>query len=140
MPSFSSEYPLASEIAMKRATIFLTALAFTFGSGIAAEQYANIPPSIKCHQKMKDRSFCKRYPNFSLRHGICNPEPEILGHIEWSRRDTIVTEQDQDGYTESYEAVEITYRPVYENGAWGKPFTRTYRKEPTLITPPVIYK
>ncbi len=126
---------------MKRATIFLTALLITFaGSARAAEQYGDIPPKWKCHYPMKDKSFCKRYPNFSLRHGICNPEPEVLGHIEWSRRDILLVEQDQDGYTENYEAVEITYRPVYENGAWGKPFKRTYRKEPMLITPPILYK
>ena len=41
---------------------------------------------------------------------------------------------------ETYEAVTITYREVYENGAWGKKFQKTYRKEPNLVTPALLAK
>ncbi len=29
---------------------------------------------------------------------------------------------------------------VYENGAWGKKFRKTYRKEPTIVTPALLAK
>jgi hypothetical protein len=51
-----------------------------------------------------------------------------------------VTERLECGNYETYEAVVITYRPVYENGAWGEKFKRTYRKEPSLVTPPILAK
>lgn len=105
-----------------------------------AEQYANIEPGLRCHYKMRDRSFCRRFPNISLRHNLCNPQPTMLGHIEWCREDVTITERDECGNFDTYEAVTITYRPVYCNGAWGKPFKRTFRKTPTLITPPLLAK
>ncbi|MEM9283446.1 MAG: hypothetical protein AAGA96_16605 [Verrucomicrobiota bacterium] len=113
---------------------------FSIGSTSSAEQYQNIAPEFRCHYKLKKRSFCERRPNFALRRGICNPPPTMLGHIEWCREDVTITERDDCGNYETYEAVVITYREVYENGAWGDKFKRTVRKEPTLITPPVIYK
>lgn len=109
-------------------------------AGEAAEQYQNIKPEWRCHFPRKDRSFCRKFPNFSLRHGICNPEPTLLGHIEWCREDVTITERDDCGNFETYEAVTITYRKVYENGAWGEKFRKTYRKEPSLVTPPVLAK
>ncbi len=125
---------------MKRAFLILISLLTCSVSVVVAEQYQNIKPEFKCHFPRKDRSFCKVFPNFSLRHNICNPSPEILGHIEWCREDVTITERDNCGNYDSYEAVVITYRPVYENGAWGEKFQRTYRKEPNIITPAVIYK
>ncbi len=123
---------------MTRPSLLLTALIVCIGTSSFAEQYQNIKPGLRCHFPRKDRSFCKVFPNFSLRHGICSPQPEVLGNIEWCREDITVTERLECGEYETYEAVVITYRPVYENGAWGKKFTRTFRKEPTLITPPVL--
>ena len=122
--------------------IFLTILASltVFGIGTTAEQYPNIMPEWKCHYSRKDRSICKVFPNFALKKGLCNPEPAMLGHIVWCQEDITVTEQDDCGEWETYEAVVITYRQVYANGAWGKKFKRTFRKEPTIVTPPVIYK
>lgn len=125
---------------MKRAPIILAALIVCFVTDAVSEQYQNIKPEWRCHYKRKDRSFCKVFPNFSLRHGICNPEPEVLGNIEWCREDITVTERLECGNYETYEAVVITYRPVYENGAWGEKFKRTYRKEPSLVTPPILAK
>ncbi|NLT70353.1 MAG: hypothetical protein GXX91_06625 [Verrucomicrobiaceae bacterium] len=123
---------------MNRSSLLLTALIVCIGTSSLAEQYQNIKPGLRCHFARKDRSFCKVFPNFSLRHGICSPQPEVLGNIEWCREDITVTERLECGEYETYEAVVITYRPVYENGAWGKKFKRTFRKEPTLITPPVL--
>ncbi|MEM7601808.1 MAG: hypothetical protein AAF357_10390 [Verrucomicrobiota bacterium] len=114
-------------------------LALTFlGTGFTtAEQYSDIEPGLKCRYARKDRSFCKMFPQFSLKHNICNPSPEVVGNIEWCREDITVTDRNECGDLETYEAVSITYRPVYCNGAWGKKFTRTYRKEPSLIVPPL---
>lgn len=123
---------------MNRSSLLLTALIVCIGTSSVAEQYQNIKPGLRCHFPRKDRSFCKVFPNFSLRHGICSPQPEVLGNIEWCREDITVTERLECGEYETYEAVVVTYRPVYENGAWGKKFQRTFRKEPTLITPPVL--
>jgi hypothetical protein len=123
---------------MKRVSILLAALIVCFGTSAIAEQYQNIKPGWRCHYPRKDRSFCKVFPQFSVRHGLCNPEPEVIGNIEWCREDITVTERLECGNYETYEAVVITYRPAYENGAWGKKFTRTYRKEPSLVTPPIL--
>ena len=98
-----------------------------------------IPPTLRCHFKRKDRSFCKTFPNFSRRHDIC--DPTLLGHIEWCREDVTITERDDCGNFETYEAVTITYRKVYENGAWGAKFRKTYRKDTFFIsTPPLLAK
>lgn len=97
-----------------------------------------IAPKWQCHYKRKDRSFCRVFPNFSRRHEIC--DPALLGHIEWCREDVTITERDDCGNYETYEAVTITYREVYENGAWGKKFQKTYRKEPSLVTPALLAK
>ena len=105
-----------------------------------AEQYSDIPPSIKCRFYAKDKSFFWRFPNFSLNNNICNPAPDCLGHIVWSEKRVTITEQDDRGNRRTYEAVTVTYRKVYENGAWGERFRRTYRKEPTLITPTDLAK
>ncbi|MEC5129629.1 hypothetical protein VSU19_22900 [Verrucomicrobiales bacterium BCK34] len=125
---------------MRRVTFAFLALTFFFGSTAFAEQYANIKPEMKCHYPRKDMSFCKVFPNFSLRHKICNPAPGELGNIEWCREDVTITERDDCGNYETYKAVVITYRPVYANGAWGKKFQRTYRKEATLVTPALVSK
>ncbi|MDF1658834.1 MAG: hypothetical protein P1U58_14560 [Verrucomicrobiales bacterium] len=113
----------------------LLALVFVLPSFAHAEQYGNIAPTLKCHYARKDRSFCKIFPQFSLKHNICRPTPEVVGNIEWCREDITITERMECGTFETYEAVTITYRPVYDNGAWGKKFSKTYRKEPTLIVP-----
>lgn len=125
-----------------------TSLLFLLAGEAAAQQPSassskpkpEIPPPWKCHYPRKDRSFCKVFPNFSLRHGICNPDPAHLGHIEWCREDVTITERDDCGNFETYEAVTITYRKVYANGAWGGKFRKTYRKEPSLVTPPLLAK
>jgi len=123
---------------------FLLFLVIAFGlvafEDSSADQYENIKPEFKCHHRKDKKGFCRRFPNIALRHNICNPQPTMLGHIEWCREDITITERDDCGNYETYEAVTITYRPVYSNGAWGKKFKRTYRKEPTLITPPVLAK
>ena len=123
---------------MKRFSLLLVALIVSFGTNSIAEQYQNIKPEWRCHYPRKDHSFCKVFPNFSLRRGIC--DPEIIGNIEWCRKDITVTERLECGNYETYEAVVVTYSPAYENGAWGKKFTRTYRKDHTLITPPILAK
>ncbi len=111
------------------------------GPSIAtAEQYANIEPGLKCRFYAKNKSFCWRFPNFSLKNNICNPAPDCLGHIVWCTEDVTITEQDSCGNWDTYEATVITYRKVYENGAWGEKFKRTVRKSPTLVTPPVLAK
>ena len=97
-----------------------------------------IAPKWQCHYKRKNRSFCHVFPNFSRRHDIC--DPTLLGHIEWCREDVTITERDDCGNYETYEAVTITYREVYENGAWGEKFRKTYRKEPSLVTPALLAK
>jgi len=107
---------------------------------IRAEQYRNIKPGLRCHHPRKERSFCRAFPNFALRRGICNPEPEMLGHIEWCREEVTITERLECGQYDTYEAVVVTYRPVYENGAWGKSFKRTYRKQPFQISVPPLAK
>ncbi|MCG8600677.1 MAG: hypothetical protein MI807_11085 [Verrucomicrobiales bacterium] len=101
------------------------------------EQYQNIKPEFKCRFKRKDMSFCKVFPHFAFKKKLCNPMPELLGHIEWCREDVTITDRDDCGNFETYEAVVITYRKVYCNGAWGDKFKRTYRKEATIITPPL---
>ena len=98
-------------------------------------QYRNIPPTILCHFKRKDWSFCKRYPNCARKLNVCDPTK--LGHIIWCTEDITVTERTECGDYETYEAVVITYREVFENGAWGDKFKRTYRKEPTIVVPPL---
>ena len=77
---------------MNRVSILIAALIVSFGVSAIAEQYDNIKPGLRCHFPRKNRSFCKTFPNFSLRHGICNPEPEGLGNIEWCREDIVVTD------------------------------------------------
>lgn len=136
---------------MRRAVPFLASL-LSLLAGLAPAQEAVVAPSTsskpkpeiappwRCHYPRKDRSFCKVFPNFSLRRGICNPDPTLLGHIEWCREDVTITERDDCGNFETYEAVTITYREVYENGAWGKKFRKTYRKEPTIVTPALLAK
>jgi len=122
---------------------FLLLILSTFASsGLvgAAEQYANIAPEWRCHYPMKDRSFCKVFPNIAVRRNICNPAPEVIGNIEWSREEVTVSGTDAHGNYETYKAVAITYRPVYENGAWGKKFVRTYRIESTYVVPPIVGK
>ncbi|MEM6278101.1 MAG: hypothetical protein AAF733_01385 [Verrucomicrobiota bacterium] len=104
---------------------------------VVAQQYGDIEPRLKCHYSRKDRSFCKMFPQFSLRHNICNPAPQVVGNIEWCREDITVTERSECGDFDTYDAVVVTYRPVYCNGAWGKKFKRTYRKEAALIVPPL---
>lgn len=123
-----------------RFTLLLIAAVIPTGFAGAAEQYSNIAPEWKCHYPMKDRSFCKTFPNIALRRNICNPAPTMLGNIEWSREEVTVSGLDAKGNYETYRAVAITYRPVYENGAWGKKFVRTYRIEPNYVVPPVIGK
>ena len=132
-----------------RLALFLIASLLPLASGpLAAQTTAEvattykptleIPSSFRCHFKRNGRSFCRIFPNFSRKHEIC--DPTLLGHIEWCREDVTITERDDCGNFETYEAVTITYRTVYENGAWGEKFKRTYRKEPSLITPPLLAK
>lgn len=133
---------------MRRAALFAAALTALLAGGAVAQDAvvatasskpkAEIPPPWRCHFPRKDRSFCKVFPNFSRRHDIC--DPTLLGHIEWCREDITITERDDCGNFETYEAVTITYREVFENGAWGRKFRKTYRKEPSLITPPLLAK
>lgn len=134
---------------MRRAALFLAPFLFLFAGSAVAQTAAvvpsasskpkpEIPPPWRCHYPRKDRSFCKVFPNFSRKHNIC--DPTLLGHIEWCREDITITEPDDCGNYETYEAVTITYREVFENGAWGRKFKKTYRKEPSLITPPVLAK
>lgn len=119
--------------------LLLTSAVFLAVAGTSlAEQYANIPPDLKCRFARKNWSFCKGFPNLARKWDVC--DPAHLGHIEWCREDIVVTDRDPHGNFETYDAVVVTYRPVYENGAWGEKFKRTYRKEATLVVPPVIYK
>ena len=134
-PRVSSEYGRTTQNAMTRLSLILTLLISILVSPAIAEQYQHIKPELKCHYPRKDVKFTKIFPNFSFRHGLLNPEPEMLGNIEWCREDITVTERSECGEFETYEAVVITYRPVYENGAWGKKFRKTYRKNPKLSGP-----
>lgn len=132
-----------------RPALLLIASLLLFSAGSLSAQTAVVPsasskpkpeiaPKWRCHYKRKDLSFCKVFPNFSRRHEIC--DPALLGHIEWCREDVTITERSECGNFETYEAVTITYREVYENGAWGKKFQKTYRKEPSLVTPALLAK
>jgi len=123
---------------MRRFYLAILALTFVFGSTAFAEQYPKIKPELKRHYPRKDRSFCKTFPNFSLRNKLCNPAPGMLGNIEWCRENVTISDRDDSGNYQSYEAVVVTYRPVYANGAWGKKFQRTHRKARTLVTPAII--
>lgn len=127
---------------MKHVLLCLTIAITGFGAAhtLHAEQYAKIDPPLKCHHRMDKKGFCRKFPNIALRRNICNPQPTMLGHIEWCRENVTITERDDCGNYDTYDAVVITYRPVYSNGAWGKKFKRTYRKSPTLVTPPVLAK
>ena len=127
---------------MNRLTLCLALVSVALGttSLVSAEQYANIAPEYKCHHRVDKKGFCRKFPNIALRRNICSPQPAMLGHIEWCREDVTITERDDCGNYSTYEAVVITYRPVYANGGWGKKFQRTYRKEPTLVTPAVLGK
>lgn len=117
--------------------VVLAGSVYTTAQERTYEQYRNIKPEFKCRYSRKDLSFCKIFPQISFNKGLCNPAPELLGHIEWCREDVTITDRDECGKMETYEAVVITYREVYCNGAWGDKFKRTYRKEPTIITPPL---
>lgn len=131
-------------------TVFTLASVLVLLAGSAETQEAVVVPSTsskpkpeicppwRCHYPRKNRSFCQVFPNFSRRHEIC--DPSLLGHIEWCREDVTITERDDCGNFETYEAVTITYREVFENGAWGKKFRKTYRKEPTIVTPALLDK
>lgn len=132
-----------------RLALFLIASLLLFSPDFLSAQTTVVPsasskpkpeiaPKWQCHYKRKDRSFCRVFPNFSRRHDIC--DPTLLGHIEWCREDVTITERDDCGNFETYEAVTITYREVYENGAWGKKFQKTYRKEPNIVTPALLAK
>jgi len=136
--------PITASTAMKSLSICLAVLIAAPGIALAQDsdgmQYDSIEPELKCHYPRKERSFCDIFPNFSLRRGICNPEPVVVGHMEWRREEITVTERGDKGEMVSYDAVVVTYRPVYENGAWGKKFKRTYRREPTLVEPPKLGK
>jgi hypothetical protein len=125
---------------MKLLPFLFAALIVGSGTTAFAEQYQNIKPEWRCHFPRKDRSFCKVFPNFSVRKNICNPMPEVVGNIEWCRENITVTDRKPCGEFETYEAVVITYRPVYENGAWGEKFQRTYRKQANIVTPPLLAK
>lgn len=122
--------------------LFLAILALSFaglGAPVAQDapmkQYANIKPGLRCHYSRKDWSFCKRRPNCARKLGIC--DPTMLGHVIWCTEDITVTERTECGDYETYEAIVVTYRQVFENGAWGDKFKRTFRKEPSLIVPPL---
>lgn len=136
--------PTTAPIDMKFLSFCLALVTATSGVAFAQDsdgmQYEGIEPELKCHYPRKERSFCDIFPNFSLRRGICNPEPVVVGHMEWCREEITVTERGDKGEMVTYEAVVVTYRPVYENGAWGKKFKHTYRKEPTLVEPPKLGK
>lgn len=125
---------------MNRLTLCLALVFATLGTTqlVSAQQYSNIDPELKCHYRVDKKGFCRKFPNISLRRNIC--QPTMLGHIEWCREDVTITERDACGNCTSYEAVVITYRPVYSNGAWGEKFKRTYRKSPTLVTPAILGK
>ncbi len=127
---------------MKRLSLCLTLVFATLGMTelASAQQDANIEPEMKCHYRVDKKGFCRKFPNISLRRNLCNPQPAMLGHIEWCREDVTITERDDHGNDDTYDAVVITYRPVYANGGWGKKFKRTYRKEPTLVTPALLGK
>jgi hypothetical protein len=141
-------HALDSRHAMRLALLLIASL-LLLSSGLLPAQTVVVPsasskakpeiaPGLRCHYKRKDRSFCRVFPNFSRRHDIC--DPTLLGHIEWCRENVTITERDDCGNYETYEAVTITYREVYENGAWGKKFQKTYRKEPNLVTPALLAK
>jgi len=133
---------------MRRAALFLTSFLLLLAGSVASQEVVvvvpsvsskprpEIPPKWRCHYPRKDRSFCKVFPNFSRRHDIC--DPTLLGHIEWCREDVVITERDDCGNFETYEAVTITYRKVYENGAWGAKFRKTYRKDAFVMSIPTL--
>ncbi len=134
---------------MRLALLLLSSLLILSSASVSAQTAAVVPsasskpkpeisPKWRCHYPRKDLSFCRVFPNFSRRHEIC--DPTLLGHLEWCRENVTITERDDCGNYETYEAVTITYREVFENGAWGKKFRKTYRKEPSLVTPALLAK
>jgi len=148
MAGVCSEYSATATLDMKLtlsilAAIFAVAAPATAQEVIAVNpvpaQYRNISPEFRCHYKLKNRTFCRSFPNLSRKWNVC--DPAYLGNIEWCREDVTITDRDDCGNYETYEALVVTYRPIYENGAWGEKFRRTYRKEAFAISvPPVISK
>lgn len=105
---------------------------------VVKRQYGNIKPEWKCHFGKPKKGFCKLFPNFARKINYC--DPEVLGTIVWDRKEYTKTELDEDGCPVTYDAVDVTYRYVYSNGGWGTCFTRTYRKGPQIVEPPVLDK
>ena len=105
----------------------------TCGAGVA--QAWDFNPLLVCHHRMKDRSICKKYPNFARKKNLCSPAAEIVGSIEWRRREITKTEFDKYGDPVTFDATVVTYRYVYDNGGWGECFTRIYKHGPLLVEP-----
>lgn len=120
--------------------IALLALTFFVPVFAGAQQYDNIAPTWKCHHKKNKKGACRRFPNLARKLNLCPTDPEIIGTIEWCRREFTKTELDDCGNPVTYDALEVTYRYVYCNGAWGHCFTRTYRVSPEIVVPPVLAK
>ncbi len=120
---------------MKKLILSITAGLIVSSAG--AVQAWDFDPLLVCHYRMKDRSLCKKFPNFARKKNLCTPNAAIVGSVEWRRRDITKTELDEYGKHVTFDATVVTYRYVYDNGAWGDCFTRIYRHGPVLIEPPL---
>lgn len=118
---------------MKKLILSLTAVLFLSGAGFGRAW--DFDPLLICHYRMKDRGICKKFPNFSVRKNLCNPAAVIVGSVEWRRREITKTELDEYGNPVTFDATVITYRYVYNNGAWGDCYTRIYRHGPAVVEP-----
>jgi len=115
--------------------LILSLIAVVMAGGASVSQAWDFDPLLICHHRMKDRGICKKYPNFSRKKNLCSPAAAIVGSIEWRRRDITKTELDEYGKPVTFDATVVTYRYVYDNGAWGDCYSRTYRHGPLLVEP-----
>ncbi len=130
-------------IDMKKLILTLAVLVIAAGSLDAQDrkpQYGEIAPAFKCHFRKNKKGVCRKFPNLAIKLNLCKPDPEVIGTIEWCRKEYTKTEIDECGKPVTYDAVDVTYRYVYCNGAWGHCFTRTYRDSPLIIEPPILAK
>lgn len=128
---------------MKKLLLTLAALIIAVGSLDAQDrkpQYGDIAPALKCHFRSNKKGVCRKFPNLAIKLNLCADDPEIVGTIEWYRKNYTKTEIDECGKPVTFDAVDVTYRYVYSNGAWGTCFTRTYRDSPLIVEPPILAK
>ncbi len=102
----------------------------TFPSSAAADEHSEFPYAFRCFKENKKKSLCRLFPHIFTKTSVCYPKPTVVGTMIWkSENNVTITDTETFGYHATFKARRVTYREVYDNGAWGDFFTRIYPKE-----------